>query len=379
MPLQAGTRRGPHEIASALGAGGMGEVYRAKDTRLDRTVAIKIVSSTLEDRLELRQRFEREARAVSSLSHPHICTLFDVGEATLPGAESPAAGPVAFLVMEYLEGETLAGRLAKGPLPLDEVLRFAIEIASALAAAQRQGITHRDLKPGNIMVTKAGTKLLDFGLAKWETRGAIATGASTLPTREAPLTAEGTLVGTFHYMAPEQLEGKDADTRSDLFAFGAVVYEMVTGRKAFEGATPARAVAASGVLVLAGGIYLRTRRQAMPGSMDAVQVVQLTTSGNAERPAISPDGKYVVYVQHDGNDYSLWIRQTTTASNVQIVPPESGVELFGATVTPNGSFVDFIRRQQGQAAELWRVPFLGGTPQPLIDNAWTPEIRRAHV
>src|SRR5216117_974206 len=239
MRLPSGSRLGPYEIVAPLGAGGMGEVYRAKDTRLDRTVAIKIISTTLGDRPEMRQRFEREARAVSSLSHPHICPLFDVGQHE----------GVEFLVMEHLDGETLAARLKKGPLPIDQVLRYAIEIASALDAAHRQGIVHRDLKPGNVMLTKAGAKLLDFGLAKTGVvqafRPAVTGGPegphydSLTPTGAASLTTQGTILGTFQYMAPEQIEGQEADTRTDIFAFGAVLYEMVTGRKAFEGKSQA--------------------------------------------------------------------------------------------------------------------------------------------
>ena len=236
MQVQPGARLGPYEIVAPIGAGGMGEVYKARDIRLDRTVAIKVMSAGLADRPEWRERFEREARAISNLNHPHICTLYDVG--AQDGRE--------YLVMEYLDGETLASRLAKGPLPLDQVFRYAIEIASALDAAHRQRITHRDLKPGNIMLTRTGAKLMDFGLAKWDAPrpGAIAASVSSAPTRPAPLTSEGTILGTFNYMAPEQLEGKEADARTDLFAFGAVVYEMTTGRKAFEGTTPASVIAA---------------------------------------------------------------------------------------------------------------------------------------
>src|SRR6202158_567550 len=230
MSLNAGTRLGPYEILSAVGAGGMGEVYRARDTRLDRIVAIKILSDHLADRAELRERFEREARSVASLNHPHICTLHDIGRQD--GTD--------YLVMEYLEGETLAQRLTKGPLPLDQVLRYAIEIADALDKAHRKGITHRDLKPGNIMLTKSGTKLLDFGLAKLKQEVAPANvQLSQLPTAGDPLTAQGTIVGTLQYMAPEQLEGKEVDARTDIFVFGAVVYEMATGKKAFEGKSQA--------------------------------------------------------------------------------------------------------------------------------------------
>src|SRR3989440_8979204 len=211
MPILAGRRLGPYEIVSATGAGGMGEVYRARDARLDRIVAIKVLPPHLADRPELCERFEREARTIASLNHPHICTLHDIGQ----------QDGIDYLVMEYLEGETLAQRLVKGPLPLEQVLQYAIEIADALDKAHRKGVTHRDLKPGNIMLTKTGTKLLDFGLAKLKQEVAPAdVQLSKLPTANDHLTAEGTIVGTMPYMAPEQLEGNEVDARTDIFAFG---------------------------------------------------------------------------------------------------------------------------------------------------------------
>ena len=217
MALQSGTSLGPYQIESPLGAGGMGEVYEATDTRLDRTVAIKVLPAHVADDPDLRQRFEREAKTISSLNHPHICTLYDIGQ----------EGDTDFLVMEYLEGETLAERLTKGPLPTEEVLRYATEIADALDKAHRQGIVHRDLKPGNIMLTSAGTKLLDFGLAKLKPATEGGAGLTAVPTQSAGLTVQGTILGTLQYMAPEQLDGKEADARSDLFAFGAILYEAV--------------------------------------------------------------------------------------------------------------------------------------------------------
>ena len=234
MSLTAGTRLGPYEIQAPLGAGGMGEVYKATDTRLDRTVAIKVLPGHVADDPDLRQRFEREAKTISSLNHPHICTLHDIGQQD--GTD--------FLVMEYLEGETLAARLTKGPLPTDQVLRYATEIADALDKAHRKGITHRDLKPGNVMITKAGTKLLDFGLAKLRDPKTAGLSVSQRPTGSASLTGEGTILGTLQYMAPEQLEGRDADARTDIFAFGAMVYEMATGKKAFEGRSQASLIGA---------------------------------------------------------------------------------------------------------------------------------------
>jgi eukaryotic-like serine/threonine-protein kinase len=234
MTLSSGTKLGPYEIQSPLGAGGMGEVYRARDTRLDRTVAIKVLPHHLSNDPDLKQRFEREARAISSLNHPRICTLHDVGH----------QDDIDFLVMEYLEGETLAERLRKGPLPLKESLKVGIEVCEALEAAQRSGIVHRDLKPGNIMLTKNGAKLMDFGLAKAAVPGLsraasapLLSAAKTISeaTPLSPLTSAGTVIGTIQYMAPEQIEGKEADARSDLFALGAVLYEMATGKRPFEG------------------------------------------------------------------------------------------------------------------------------------------------
>jgi Tol biopolymer transport system component/predicted Ser/Thr protein kinase len=234
MALATGSRLGPYEVVSALGAGGMGEVYRARDTRLDRIVAIKVLREALSVDPQFRERFDREARTISQLDHPHICALYDVGE----------QDGTSFLVMQYLEGETLADRLTKGALPLDQALRIAIDVAGALDKAHHAGIVHRDLKPGNIMLTRAGAKLLDFGLAKTGTSVVAAAGLSMLPTTPPNLTARGTILGTFQYMAPEQLEGDEADARTDIFAFSAVLYEMVTGKKAFEGKTQASLIAA---------------------------------------------------------------------------------------------------------------------------------------
>ncbi|HET6371755.1 MAG TPA: protein kinase [Candidatus Polarisedimenticolia bacterium] len=229
MPLAAGTHLGPYEILAPLGAGGMGEVYKARDTRLDRTVAVKVLPSHLSSNPQLRQRFEREARAVSSLNHPNICTLYDVGRQE----------DVDFLVMEHIDGETLTARLERGPLSVEEILKRGIEIADALDKAHRQGVVHRDLKPGNIMMTKQGAKILDFGLARVASNAGGDMLLTASPTMTNPLTAEGMIVGTFQYMSPEQLEGKEADARSDIFSMGAVLYEMAAGRKAFEGKTHA--------------------------------------------------------------------------------------------------------------------------------------------
>ena len=235
MAILPGRRLGPYEILSAIGAGGMGEVYKARDTRLDRIVAIKVLPAHLAGRSDFRERFEREAKTIASLNHPHICTLYDTGH----------QDDIDFLVMECLEGETLAQRLLKGALPIQHVLQYAIEISDALAKAHRKGVTHRDLKPGNIMLTKTGTKLLDFGLAKLRQEAAPANvSLSDVPTANDPLTAQGTILGTLQYMAPEQVEGKEVDTRTDIFAFGTIVYEMATGKRAFEGKSQVSLIAA---------------------------------------------------------------------------------------------------------------------------------------
>ena len=234
MTLTSGAKLGPYEIQSPLGAGGMGEVYRAKDTRLDRTVAIKVLPSHLSSNTDLKQRFEREAKAISSLNHPRICTLHDIGH----------QDDIDFLVMECLEGESLAERLGKGPLSLKESLKIGIEVCEALEAAQKAGIVHRDLKPANIMLTKNGAKLMDFGLAKPSAMGIGSSASAPLlsaartmseATPLSPLTSAGMVIGTIQYMAPEQIEGKEADARSDVFALGAVLYEMATGKRPFEG------------------------------------------------------------------------------------------------------------------------------------------------
>ena len=261
MPLTSGSRLGPYEIVSPVGSGGMGEVYKARDTRLDRVVALKVIQTQIAATPEFRERFDREAKAISALDHPHICTLYDVGHES--GAE--------FLVMQFLEGETLADRLSRagkprsdvsrpssggttsvtsmatvsrGPIPLETTLKYAAEIAAALDAAHRRGIVHRDLKPGNVMLTKAGTKLLDFGLAKLAAEEAGTPGLGDGATRTSPLTGQGAILGTLYYMSPEQLEGRAVDAWSDIFSFGAVLYEMLTGRRAFEGDSQAGTIAA---------------------------------------------------------------------------------------------------------------------------------------
>jgi serine/threonine protein kinase len=228
MPLSAGSRLGPYEIEAALGEGGMGEVYRARDTRLGRTVAIKVLQSALVSDPAFARRFESEARTLSRITHPNICTLYDIG-----------LGEPTYLVLEFLDGETLADRILQGALPFEEVRRIGIDICRALETAHRAGIVHRDLKPANVMLTKAGTKLLDFGIAVEQARAAISA------TTRLALTQPGAVVGTPAYIAPEQLQGRAADPRSDVFTLGAVLYECATGRRAFAGGTTAEIAAAT--------------------------------------------------------------------------------------------------------------------------------------
>ena len=471
MALKVGTRLGPYEIVAPLGAGGMGEVYKARDPRLNRFIAIKMLPGTAATDAERRERFEREAQAIAALNHPHIVTIHSVEE----------ADGILFLTMELVEGRSLADALPRGGLPLDRLLTVAISAADAVAAAHQKGITHRDLKPGNIMLGEGEhegrVKVLDFGLAKLAEVPAAAAGATALPT--APITGDGRILGTVAYMSPEQAEGKPIDARSDLFSFGVILYEMATGQRPFTGDTnisiissivkdvpksvtdlnPAlprdlgrivrRAMtkdldrryqsakdlrndleelkaaldsgelwaqpASSGalpdghaglvagsrrtmtitvaaaivVLVLGGGLYFLTSQREQPvapsasgPSLQDLQVIQLTTSGNAERPAISPDGKYVVYVQQpagSATSSSVWIRQVATPSNVQIVPPDPR-GIWGLTVTPDSTFVDYVVGGGIARRDLWRVPLLGGTPKKLLDGVdspigWSPDGR----
>jgi len=294
MTLSTGTRLGPYEILSALGAGGMGEVYRARDTRLDLTVAIKVLPSHLASDENLRQRLDREARTISGLSHPNICHLYDVG----------AQEGTNFLVMEFLEGETLADRLRRGPLPVDQVLKFGIEICDGLEKAHRCGIAHRDLKPANIMLTKSGVKLMDFGLAKPVSSISPASSGltQTMLTPQQPLTTEGAVVGTFQYMSPEQVEGKEADSRSDIFALGALLYEMVTGRRAFEGKTTASTIAA----VLA----------ADPPPISALQPLSPLQLEATIKSCLAKDPDERFQTAHDVKLQLKWIKEGTPSQQI---------------------------------------------------------------
>ena len=443
---------------SLLGVGGMGEVYRARDARLQRDVALKLLPELWAADLDRRDRFRREALAVAALNHPHIVTIHSVED----------AGSTVFLTMELVSGRSLASALQSGPLPLERILTIGIAIADAISAAHQKGITHRDLKPANIILGEgdhAGrVKVVDFGLAK-----AIAPGVdrepgagqaiANSPTFTSPaVTQHGVILGTAAYMSPEQAEGRAVDHRSDVFSLGVVLYEMSTGRQPFIGDTslsvlssilkdtprpvtelnpalpqelsriirralakdperryqdardlrsdledvqaslesgeatakplpsPRRApralplAAAVTLLIGAAAVGFWVRRDSLPASSPPasappafadLRITQLTTSGNAERPAISPDGRFVAYVQHDGNDYSLWLRETANTSNRQIVAAQPGVTLLGTTFTPDGTSIDFVR-QDGKSTDLWRVPFLGGPPRLFVADVDSP-------
>jgi len=449
MGLTSGTKLGPYEIVSPLGAGGMGEVYRARDTRLDRTVAIKILPAHLSDNPEAKQRFDREARAISSLNHRNICTLYDVGR----------QDEMDYLVMEFLEGETLASHLAKGRLPLDQVLKCGVEICEGLEKAHKTGVVHRDLKPGNIMLTKTGAKLMDFGLAKAVTgpppfsgltatldgawAGGTGGGEGARPSQD-PLTARGTIVGTFQYMSPEQVEGKEAEARSDIFALGAVLYEMATGKRAFEGKTTASVIAAVlerdpapisvtqpmsppaldhvvktclakdpderfqtvhdvklqlkwmaeggsqasmslplvsrhshrewiawAIAVLALTLltvslgYLSKARQPQPlvtASIlppEGAQFISLEIEGGA--PAISPDGKKLVFVARDkSGDAMLWLRPVDSVNARQLPGTNGGGHPFWS---PDSRFIGFFT-----PLKLAKVDTSGGSIQTICES-----------
>jgi Tol biopolymer transport system component len=407
MALTSGTKLGPYEIQSPLGSGGMGEVYRARDTRLDRTVAVKILPSHLSSNLEAKQRFEREARAISSLNHPNICTLHDVGHQD--GTD--------FLVMEFLEGETLGDRLMKGPLPPEQVLKYGIDICEGLEKAHKNGVIHRDLKPGNIMLTKSGAKLMDFGLAKATPAQAPPASSLTMtmsgPSAELPLTAQGMMVGTFQYMSPEQVEGHEADARSDIFALGAVLYEMASGRRAFTGKSQASIVAAilasepqpiSAVQPMsppaldrvvrtcmakdpderwqtAHDVKLQLRWIAEGGSQAGVPAPVAARRKLSQNLAWAAAGIFLLAALALGA--GLWLRtsQRSLPLRASLLPPEKNTfDPFGFAISPDGKRLAFVAvsTDKGESS-LWVRPLNSVAAQELSGTVgatypfWSPD------
>jgi eukaryotic-like serine/threonine-protein kinase len=408
MALTSGMKLGPYEIQAPLGAGGMGEVYRARDTRLGRDVAIKVLAQHLSSSPELKARFEREARTISSLNHPHICHLYDIG----------SQEGIDYLVMEYVEGETLADRLLKGALLPEQLLKIGIEIAEALSTAHRAGIVHRDLKPGNIMLTNAGTKLMDFGLAK----PAAAVLATTSPARSitpstptmsvaalaspaSPVTQRGHLVGTFQYMSPEQLLGAEADARSDIFALGAVLYEMATRRRAFEGKS--QLSVASAILEKEPEPLSRLQPR-LPGALDHVVSTCLAKNPDGRWQSAADVARELAWVAHTTTaaptmsvgrhnlvrraawaaglllmfSLALWQPwQTSPAPSVirfPIIPPEKTTFGFGLAVSPDGHQVAFVAAQSNQTTLALRA--LDSTESKLVSGTgdaafpfWSPD------
>ena len=405
--LSAGTRLGRYEIVTPLGAGGMGEVYQARDMRLGRSVAIKVLRLDLAGDDGLRARFRREAESIAALKHPHVCVLYDVGEHE----------DLDFLVMEHCEGETLADRLRRGPMPLDDVIRCGIEIAEALAAAHRQSFVHRDLKPGNVMLTKTGAKVLDFGLAK-PLAPPQALADSVAATRDQALTVEGTIVGTLGYMAPEVLEGRPADARSDLFALGAILWEMASGRRAFEASTQAGLIAA----ILTGEpgrtetsdaplppLLERAVRKSLvkdpdrrwQSATDLADALRWVSDGVAEGPApaaAAPRSRRwgwlaagallacvaLAAVLATRPDAARTSRPTPM--RLSIVPPPGTVfsarDISGHAqfaLSPDGTRIAFVAGPLGQPGQIWVRPLEsgGGAPLPGTEDAsgpfWSPD------
>jgi Tol biopolymer transport system component len=407
--LQPGSRSGPYEVAAPIGAGGMGQVWRARDTRLERSVAIKFLPAEFAANTQLRVRFEREARTISQLNHPNVCTLFDVGQHE--GND--------FLVMELIEGETLADRLLRGPLPIGDVLRHGVEIASALDAAHRQGIVHRDLKPGNVMLTRSGAKLLDFGLAKSGPLLVSSPGLSNLldsPTEHRPLTEQGTLLGTFQYMAPEQLEGLEADARTDIFAFGALLYEMATGQRAFQGKNRTSLIAAivSSVPRPVGEVVPLT-----PPALDHVIRKCLAKDPDDRWQSIHDVGDQLRWIGEAGSKAgepaplvakrksrlrTAWamvavsavlgaaatlaviagLRQSPRVVRTSILPSEKtrfSSDNGAMALSPDGRLLAFLASDENGKRKLWLRPLDAGEAQPLAGTEdashpfWSPNSR----
>jgi len=362
MSIEPGLKLGPYEVLSPLGAGGMGEVYKAKDTRLDRSVALKVLPSELARDPSRRARLEREAKAISKLNHAHICTLHDIG----------AHDGIDYLVMEYLEGETLADRLKRGALPLEQVLELARQMASALAAAHEHGIVHRDLKPSNVMLTKSGVKLLDFGLAKWEEKG-----GSVAPTAEKPLTQEGSLLGTIAYMAPEQLEGKEADARSDIYAFGAVLYEMVTGERAFDTGRR-RTLAPARLEEIVSTALARSPEERWQSARDMGRLLSMVNSAGAVVTAAKPRRHFerLAWIALAGLAvfFAWWAHKPAPAEVTRtVVRLPAGEEFRGAefpdfAISPDGRRLVFATRPSTQTAPTLYLREIGRfEPRALPD------------
>ena len=407
MTLNAGTKLGPYEILAPIGAGGMGEVYKAKDTRLGRDVAVKVLPATLSSSAELRQRLDREAKTISALSHPHICALFDVGR----------ENDTDYLVMEFLEGETLADRLGKGALSMDQALRIAIEIAGALDAAHRAGIIHRDLKPGNVMLTKSGVKLLDFGLAKLvEPDKSQVSQATSMPTalqQSQPLTTRGTILGTFQYMAPEQLEGGEADARSDIFAFGCVLYEMLTGQKAFTGKSQASLIGSimssdpppissiqpmipasldrivKGCLAkepehrwsTAHDVMLQLQWIAEGGSMAGVPAPLVARRKNREKLAWALFAAALLAAAALAVGFARRKPQPAPLVRFDIIPPPEIATMDVPRISPDGRLLAFDATDMEGRARIWVRPLNSLIAQPLMGTDggvrpfWSPDSR----
>ncbi len=413
MAVIVGSRLGPYEIVAPLGAGGMGEVYRARDSRLGREVAIKVLPAHLTANAEVRARFEREARAISTLNHPNICVLHDVGR----------EGETDYLVLELVTGETLASRLAKGPLPVGEALKVGEQIADALDRAHRAGVVHRDLKPGNIMLTKSGAKLMDFGLARALTGpqsgvggGSASMGLTQSPTVAQPLTAEGSIVGTFQYMAPEQLEGHDVDARADLWALGCVLYEMVTARRAFTGASQASLISAimkdepapasqvtpvspQGLDRIIQALLAKSREDRLQTAHDARLQLRWLTEGGSQ------SGAHALPLRtRAAREWLAWsvgvlgllaaittllVTRDRRAPVVRAIIPQPARALFlffgdnagPPAISPDGRSVAFVAVDDERGARLWLrdVDALAARPVPGTENAtypfWAPDSR----
>jgi eukaryotic-like serine/threonine-protein kinase len=407
MFLSPGVRLGPYEVVAAIGAGGMGEVYRARDTRLGRDVAIKVLPSHVSSDAGLRERFEREARTIAALNHPHICTLHDVGH----------QDGIDFLVMEFLDGDSLAQRLARGPLPLDQALAIAIAVTDALDKAHRAGIVHRDLKPGNIVLTKSGAKLLDFGLARVTPAAVAASGLSMAPTGVTPVTAQGAILGTLGYMAPEQLEGREADARTDIFAFGCVLHEMLTGKRAFDGKTQASLIAA---ILEREPAALITLQPSTPRALDRLVRKCLAKEPEKRWQTAADVSDELKWIVEEGIDVALkastsmqptkrrWLAPAVGTVALAVVaviatavylrpapspvtpvrfgigPPESNALFQGVhslAVSPDGKRVVFVASVPPNPPRLWIRALDSSTAQVLqgTDNAtqpfWSPDSR----